>query len=185
MSLKPGSVVEEWVRDAGLFALSRGWGWQDHVHRDLSNRHRLYKQNSGLQLVDTRVKAEHLKKLKNLLRFPTAKRSLNRAIVTIHIPGLTFGHWEKTQGKITQNSRGKKSKLKITQNFGILEELRMKSPKDQQKSNIAFKILIRSQNSSHFLQNSRKNSKLKDKTQELGISLTPSCRNNGQKTSLT
>ena len=60
------------MRDAGLFALSRGWGWQDHVHRDLSNRHRLYKQNSGLQWVDTQVKAEHLKKAKNLLRLPMA-----------------------------------------------------------------------------------------------------------------
>ena len=60
-----------------------------------------------------------------------------------------------------------------------------KVPKIQQKSNSAFKILIRSQISSHFIQNIRKNSKLKDKTQELGISLTPSCRNNGQKTSLS
>ena len=61
----------------------------------------------------------------------------------------------------------------------------MESPKGPTKEcKTAFKILIRSQNSSHFLQNSRKNSKLKDKTQELGISLTPSCRNNGQKTTL-
>ena len=61
----------------------------------------------------------------------------------------------------------------------------MESPKGPTKeSKTAFKISMRSQNSSHFLQNSRKNSKLKDKTQELGISLTPSCRNNGQKTSL-
>ena len=62
----------------------------------------------------------------------------------------------------------------------------MESPKGPTKEcKTAFKILIRSQNSSHFLQNSRKNSKLKDKTQELGISLTPSCRNNGQKSTLT
>ena len=61
----------------------------------------------------------------------------------------------------------------------------MESPKGPTKeSKTAFKILIRSQNSSHFLQNSRKNSKLKDKTQELGISLTSSCRNNGQKSTL-
>ena len=61
----------------------------------------------------------------------------------------------------------------------------MESSKGPTKeSKIAFKILIRSQNSSHFLKNSRKNSKLKDKTQELGISLLPRCRKNGQKTSL-
>ena len=55
----------------------------------------------------------------------------------------------------------------------------MESPKGPTKeSKTAFKVLIRSQNS-------RKNSKLKDKTQELGISLTPSCRNNGQKSTLT
>ena len=61
----------------------------------------------------------------------------------------------------------------------------MESPKGPTKEcKTAFKILIRSQNSSHFLQNSIKNSKLKDKTQELGISLTPSCQNNGQKTTL-
>ena len=53
------------------------------------------------------------------------------------------------------------------------------------KSKTTFKFLFRSQASNHSLQNSRKNSKLKEKTQELGISLTPSCRNNGQKTSLT
>ena len=62
----------------------------------------------------------------------------------------------------------------------------MESPKGSTKeSKTAFKILIRSQNSSHFLQNSRKNSKLKDKTQELSISLIPNGRNNGQKTTLS
>ena len=61
----------------------------------------------------------------------------------------------------------------------------MESPKGPTKEcKTAFKILIRSQNSSHFLQNSIINSKLKDKTQELGISLIPSSRNNGQKTTL-
>ena len=58
----------------------------------------------------------------------------------------------------------------------------MESPKDATKiSKTTFKIIFRSQNSSHFFQNSRKNSKLKDKTQELDISLIPSCRKNGQK----
>ena len=67
----------------------------------------------------------------------------------------------------------------------FLEEIRMESPKDAtKKSKTTFKIIFRSQNSSHFLQNSRKNSKLKDKTQELGISLTPSCQNNGLKTTV-
>ena len=59
-----------------------------------------------------------------------------------------------------------------------------KSQRCNKKSKTTFKIIFRSQNSSHFLQNSRKNSKLKDKTQELGISIIPSCRNNGQKSIL-
>ena len=81
---------------------------------------------------------------------------------------------KKTEGKITQNSR---EKLKTQENnskfryffrwiygmkcfiyciFGGITH--GKSQRCNKKSNTKFKIIFRSQNSSHFLQNSRKNS---------------------------
>ena len=98
--------------------------------------------------------------------------TLHCAVQRTRSAGLIFGHREK-------KSRENNSKLKkITQDFGIFEvnlwyemfhllyfwrKYAWKVPKIKQKSKTTFKIIFRSQNSSHFLQNSKKpqNSRIK------------------------
>ena len=61
----------------------------------------------------------------------------------------------------------------------------MESPKGASlKATLNSKLYLEVKTQAIPFKTQEKNSKLKDKTQELGISLIPSCRKNGQKTSL-